>query len=190
MRGLLRFTMALFLVACVIQMAGAATIDYNLTNPYGDRWQYEYTITNNSEDYLYGFAIYFDNGFYTNLTLEVDPASWDEWDTNFGIWQDSWMVILGDPFAYNDGELLAFNDAGLSPGGILEGLSVSFDWLKPGTSPQYQSFELFGADGVSLGQFGYTSGGDMPPVPEPQSFVLLGTGILGLAAYYRRNRKR
>jgi len=86
-------------------------------------------------------------------------------------------------------ELVAFNDLGLAPGGILEGLSISFDWLAAGI-PGPQSFELFGADGLSLGLFGNTYGGDIPPIPEPQTFMLLGTGILGLAAYYRRNRKR
>jgi len=163
-----------------------------LTNLGGDRWQYDYTVTNNSEeDYLYGFSINFGYGLYNRLDHEFDPASWDE-SYNDGFWnglfQDNWLITWGDPFVYGDGELLAFNDTGLAPGGILEGLSISFDWLTAGI-PGTQSFVLFGADYGEL-PGGYTSGDDMPPVPEPQTFMLLGTGLLGLAAYYRRNKKR
>ena len=86
MRGLLKFSLTLFLAACVIQAAGAAVIDYNLTNLGGDRWQYDYTITNDSMDYLYGFSIFFNNGLYDNLALEVDPLSWEEWDSGLGLY--------------------------------------------------------------------------------------------------------
>ena len=140
MKGFLRFAAALFFAVCLIQTAGAATIiEYNLTNTGGDRWQYDYTITNTSAGALYGFAIYFDYGpnvdpNYSNLALEIGSASWDEIEPGFGIWQNDWMMIYGDPFNYNNGELAALNlDAGLAPGGILEGLSISFDWFGDGT---------------------------------------------------------
>jgi hypothetical protein len=195
MRGFLRFAMALFLAACMIQMAGAAVIDYNLRNIGGDRWRYDYTITNDSDDdYLYGFSIYFDNDlYYSGLNLEVEPSLWDEFEPGWGIWQGDWEIIFGDPFGYNDGNISVFNlGVGLDPHGILEGLSVSFNWLDAGTTPAIfpgnQSFELFDAGFNSLGLFGNTRGGDMPTVPEPQTFMLLGTGLLGLAAYYRRKR--
>ena len=179
---------ALFLAAFVIQTAGAATIDYDVTNIGGSRWQYDYTITNNSDDYLYGFSIYFD-WRYDNLNFEVGSVLWEELEPGLGKWQNDWMVIWGDPFDYNDGSLSALNlNAGLMPGGILEGLSVSFDWSGL-DAPGSQLFELFNADFVSLNIFGDTTG-DIPPVPEPQTFLLLGTGLLGLAAYYRRNRKQ
>ena len=192
MRGFIKFVMMSFIVACVIQTAGAATIDYSLTNIDGDRWQYDYTITNTSTtDNLYGFSIYFNNGFYRNLALEVDSASWDEWDMGLGIWQEDWMIIFGDPFLYNDGELSALNlFTGLAPGGMLKGLSVSFDWLGVAGIPQGQKFELFDANFASLDIIGYTTDSDIPPVPEPQTFMLLGTGILCLTAYYRRSCRR
>ena len=196
MKGFLRFAAALFFAVCLVQTAGAVTIEYTTSYFEGtDRWQYDYKITNTSDEALYGFAIYFDYGInvdpnYSNLALEIGSASWDEIDTGFGIWQDDWMIMYGDPFAYNHGEIAALNlDMGLAPGGILEGLSISFDWFGDGT-PGSQVFELFDADFASLGIFGNTTGGTPPEVPEPQTFILLGTGLLGLAAYYRRNRKR
>ena len=71
----------MFFAVCLIQTAGAVSIDYDLTNIGGDRWQYDYTITNTSSDALYGFAIYFDYGppnvvpNYSNLALEIGSAS-------------------------------------------------------------------------------------------------------------------
>ena len=180
----------MFFALCLIQTAVAATIIEYTAGYFAetDRWQYDYKIINNSTEALYGFAIYFDYGpnvdtNYSNLALEIGTASWDEIDTGFGVWQDDWMIMYGDPFAYNHGEISVLNlDMGLAAGEILEGLSISFDWFGDGT-PGRQLFELFDADFASLDIFGYTT---PPEVPEPQTFMLLGTGLLGLAAYYRR----
>ena len=195
MKRFLRFAAALFFAVCLVQAAGAATIDYNLTNIGGDRWQYDYTITNTSSEALYGFSIYFDFGLngdtiYSDLALEFGSASWDEFEPGLGIWQDSWMLVYGDPFAYNPGEFSALSlDAGLAAGGILEALSISFNWAGTGT-PGSQRFALFDSDFAPLDIFGNTSGDIPPEIPEPQTLALLGSGLWGLIAYYRRNKSR
>jgi hypothetical protein len=192
MRRFFRLAAALFFAACLIQTVGAATIDidinYKLTNLGGDYWQYDYTITNNTDSELHGFAIYFDYG-YSGLSLVTDPASWEEWEPGYGVWQDNWLIMFGDPFDYNRGELAALSDTGIAPGGVLDGLSVSFNWLGQGI-PGNQLFELFDANFVSLGMVYETSPSEIPTVPEPQTFAMLGIGIVGLAAYYRRNLAR
>jgi len=186
MRGILRFTAALFLAACVIQTAGAVTIDYTLDPLGGDRWQYNYTISSadsyNNDAF---FQIYFDLGSYENLALESAPDAVD-WYTD---------ILQPDPFGgwtgrESDGALLAMS-------WTLEGFgqfSVSFDWSGL-DAPGSQYFELIDFnDFVTVLDSGYTTlrGGDTPPpdVPEPQTFMLLGTGILGLAAYCRRKQAR
>ena len=195
MKVFLRFAMMLFLAACVIQTAEAVTIDYTLTNTGDESWQYDYKIINNSDDYLHGFSIYFDER-YKNLDLVVGFASWDELEPGFGVWQDDWMTVWGDPYiwgsGWKDGEISMLNlAAGLAPGEILEGLSIVFDWFGLSETPGRQLFELFDANFDSLDIFGYTSTSAAPPVvPEPQTFMLFGTGLIGLAAYYRRNRKQ
>ena len=196
MKKYLKLATALFFVACLIQTASAAAIDYNLTNISGNRWQYDYTITNNLSENIFSFSIWFgspdfDDAYlsYGDLVISADSIVWAGWDVD-GWNQEEYgtapysYIIPGQVFA----ESLDPTSTWLTPDESL-GLSVSFNWLAAGT-PGSQFYELFGSD-YDLLVDGYAQGGgDMQPVPEPQTFMLLGTGILGLAAYYRRNRKR
>ena len=175
MKRILKFAAALFFALCMIQAAGAAVVfEYDLTNIGGDRWQYDYTITNNNDWNIEAFTIRFDSGLYDELYVESKPTGWD--------------TIFGDPFIYNDGEVTAwYEDTWLLPGEMLAGLSVSFNWLDLDKIPGTQLFEILSLDGQVL-EYGRTEGPS--DVPEPQTFALLGTGLIGLAAFYRRNRKR
>ncbi len=154
----------------------ATIIDYESSNIAGNRWQYDYSVTNNTlTDPIDTFAIYFTYGQYSNLTLETSPANWDS------------IVINPDPnlFVPDDGFLDAYALAsGINSGQNLSGFSVSFDWLGNGT-PASQNFEVYNSDFSSL-EFGKTTLlRNLPTeVSEPSTLLLFLAGI-GLALRQR-----
>ena len=203
MKKYLRLAATLFFVACLIQTASAASINYNAINIGGDRWQYDYTITNTTNENIYSFAIWFGSPYYDDTEISYTDLAvngralgdWNEWDDIFNGWiiggwdtfDGQGYILSGQIFA----ESLDSTSTWLAPDESL-GLSVSFNWLLDGT-PGDQFYELFGNNYNLPLEEGYTSRNDdttPPVVPEPQTFMLFGTGLICLAAYYRRNRKR
>ena len=210
----MRMASVVLFAVCMMQMASAAVISYDAVNIGGDRWQYDYTIYNDTTDNIDMFQIYFGFGqtydpsaLYDNLAVDYAtlPAGWDadalnpvavKDPLNPGIYQ------LIDPWTF-----LAYTFTNpLAPGDGLGIFAVAFDWFGGDVSDTPyggQFFEVFDLNDVLDSNFerwdvvnsGTTPGGRptppvSPEVPEPGTLALFGTGIAGLAVYCRRNRKR
>ena len=58
--------------------ASATLIEYDATNIGGNRWQYDYTVTNDTLAFaIEEFTIFFDEDSYANLAVSASPAGWD-----------------------------------------------------------------------------------------------------------------
>jgi MYXO-CTERM domain-containing protein len=149
--------------------ASPADIEYLLTHLTGDRWQYSYTVTNESlavgiEEITLWFA--FDK--YENLAITTpDPPSslWDE------------IIVQPEPLLLFDGYYDALTlGSGIPVGQSVGGFSVAFDWLGAGT-PSPQPFDIVDPDTFEALHTGTTT-------PEPGPLVLLG-----LLSLLRRRRR-
>jgi hypothetical protein len=172
-----------FFCLIIITPSYATSISYDITKVSGNTWEYSYSVTNDSlavdiED----LSIYFEYGLYENITVFGYPSGWDAYaydpDVFFGLPEDgsydAWINTI----------------AGISPGDILGGFTLSFDWLGGANeTPGPQYFEIFDV-GFNVIDSGDTqlAGNANTPIPEPASIVLLGSGICGLLVYKKRTK--
>jgi len=103
------------------------------------------------------------------------------WETEYG---PTLNFASGDPLATTAaGELSSFVEGGSFPG--FSGATEEWEAWNPITDeydPTLNQGQVF----ISTG--GITNSGPPPSVPEPASLVLLGVGLIGLAAVRRRMR--
>lgn len=151
------------------QFAQAIPIDYELVDLGNNRYQYNYTINNETTLGLDGFSIFFDPALYTNLLIENASANWDtliyEPDSSFGLEGALESIAIGTP---------------LAPGDNLPGFSVSFDWLG-GNVFGGQNFEFFDSvtfDSVLIGSTAILNNSGTVPVPTTLALLFLGWGAL------------
>ena len=174
---------ALVFAFCMAQAASAVTIEYELNNIGGERWQYDFTIYN---DTVYDFAA-FDIGF------GLDVANLKLLNTGYGWGRYS---LVTEPTDYYNGVLMAGADDSASwilPGASLGVFSVALDWLgNQGPDLSFFAYDFdFGWERLqNVDYVFFEAGGPVvpDPIPEPGTLALLGTGLAGLAAYYRSRK--
>ncbi|MES9993395.1 MAG: PEP-CTERM sorting domain-containing protein [Candidatus Thiodiazotropha sp.] len=153
-------------------IATANPIYYELTDYGGGSYEYQYTVDNQTLSSIEEFTIWFDLGLYDNLAISGSPNL--DWDG---------LAIQPDPLLPDDGfaDWLSYGLT-INPGEVLDGFSVTFDWLGSGT-PGEQSFEIINPLDFSALSSGFTQTASTAPptsVPEPDTWVLMVIGLLFL----------
>lgn len=199
MKRFFNYAVIMVFVTCLIQTAGATTIDLGVATGTNE-WEYVFTITNKTELNVTAFSFFFGTDLYNEVpsyTSNDMPLSWDI--------PDDWSIRYTNPYdnffgELFSGELRIFTYAGLAQDDVLT-FTVSFNWIdiaddvNPLSNIEDSTFKISAYDPISEAYYygiDVVHGEPQLPsgVPEPQALVLLGTGLLGLAAYYRRNRSR
>lgn len=167
------FLLAIFTLLFPLS-ASATIITTDLTSLSGNTWQAEYTISNDAlVSPIDQFTIWFDLGFYENVSVVSTPTDWDP------------LVIQPDASIPDDGfyDVLALG-AGISSGDLLAGFTVSFDWLG-GATPMSQLFEIIDPSTFTAIDSGQTSL-VVASVSEPSIIALLALGLVGLVFCRRK----
>lgn len=161
-------------------LASASPVFYQVDALGGDRWEYHYTLDNQTSELIDGLTVFFELDLFANLSVtgNANAGTFDTWNGE---------ASQPDPALPDDGfgDWLALG-APLAPGGSLDGFSIAFDYLGAG-SPGSQFFEVyrleFGAfdfpDLVVIAD-GFTTPLRVEPpvsVPSPSSLPLLLTGL-------------
>lgn len=155
--------------------SNATLIEYELSHISGSRYQYEYTITNDSiSDGIQWFTIYFDELLYSNLSissLTSVPSDWKLIARN----PEPYVSYIGYFDAYSFGEPISLNES-------LGGFVVEFDWLSAGL-PGEQLFDISDASLLASIDSGFTSSltsSDHSAIPEPSTLFITILFLFGL----------
>jgi hypothetical protein len=176
-------TRAALLLAILFLMPGIATgttvwytaIDLADTVSSVDLWQYQYAVKDFTFSADQGFSIYFNESLYADLANPTAPAGWGP------------IVFQPDPALPAAGvyDALALIDAA----SLATPFTVDFVWLGTGT-PGVQPFEVYSLDEagwLTIVESGQTAAN---PVPEPGTFLLLGSGLAAFPFVRKRIRGR
>ncbi|MES9969684.1 MAG: PEP-CTERM sorting domain-containing protein, partial [Candidatus Thiodiazotropha sp.] len=178
--------MLLTLLWAPVQSLLANPIYYDYLDLGAGRYEYNYTVDNQTTSAIEEFTVWFDLGLYDNLLINGSPTL--DWDG---------LAAQPDPLLPDDGfaDWLTFG-AAINPGESLSGFSVEFDWLGDGT-PGAQFFEIIDPIEFVALSSGFTQTAPPPPppppssssVPEPGTWVLMGVGLLLLGFRQFRDKR-
>lgn len=168
------------LALCVAASAQATQIEFTSidladTTAGEDLWLYEYRVSDYNFPANFGFSIYFDLGSYGAI-VDVSPTSaGPDWEV---------LTLQPDEAIPADGlyDALALVDNA----SLAAAFRVSFVWFGGvGVAPGIQPFEINQFDSLG-GLLGVVETGTTSPVPEPNTAMLLGLGLVTLATLKTR----
>jgi PEP-CTERM motif len=168
------FLLLLCLATASVAKADPITVTYTASQLSPNMWEYQYQLTGS---YLAGddLAIYFPVATSSDLSdLGTGGSDWTTFD------------FQPDPSLPADGEfdlVSNIDDPSLTPI-----FAVAFQYSGPG-SPGVQSFALFDSSFDIIDSGLTRSPSDTPAIPEPNTFLLLGSGMVGLVRYVERRKK-